>query len=171
MRKINIPQLLGRKIGKALVGSIIVAVATLWQQYSPDSVSSTKKESPEQLTPRKKNPVVLDQRNQFKEKIRFFELSNVKVIKLLSDDNYSPRHQRWIVENADRTQFKVVHNIDLSERVPIKVGEKLDLGGELVYDEKNGKPILHWTHADPYKKRKNGYIIHKNIRYGQIKNN
>lgn len=88
------------------------------------------------------------------------------VHKILRDDNVSPRHQRWVIRLPEGQELTVVHNIDLAERVPLQVGDQLEVAGELVYGHQRDDPILHWTHYDPDRRRRGGYVELNGKKYG-----
>jgi hypothetical protein len=85
------------------------------------------------------------------------------VKKVLPDDNETPRHQRLIVILRNDHTVLIAHNIDLAERVPIKVGEKLRFRGEYEWNQEGG--VIHWTHHDPGDRREGGWIEHDGVRY------
>ena len=52
---------------------------------------------------------------------------------------------------------QIVDNVDIAPRVPVTVGDCLEVRGEMVHDP--GKPpIVHWTHHDPSHKHPDGFI-------------
>jgi hypothetical protein len=85
------------------------------------------------------------------------------VERLLADDNDGSRHQRFIVRLAGGRTLLVAHNIDLAERVPLGVGDRVRLRGEYEWSERGG--VLHWTHHDPGGRRVGGWIEHAGTRY------
>jgi hypothetical protein len=85
------------------------------------------------------------------------------VDRLLSDDNDDSRHQRFIVRLESGHTLLVAHNIDLADRVPLGVGDPVNLRGEYEWNEQGG--LLHWTHHDPQARREGGWIEYKGIRY------
>lgn len=81
------------------------------------------------------------------------------VIKLLADDNQSPRHQKFLVKVASGQTLLFTHNIDLASRIdPLNVGDKLEFNGEYIWNVKGG--IVHWTHRDPQGHHADGWIKH-----------
>lgn len=86
-----------------------------------------------------------------------------KVIRLLSDDNKGSRHQRFIVELETGHTLMVAHNIDLVVRVPLVVGDTVQLRGQYEWNHKGG--VIHWTHHDPAGNIEGGWIDHKSERY------
>ncbi len=88
-----------------------------------------------------------------------------KVVKILPDDNKGSRHQRFLVKAYDESMptILVAHNIDLSPRVPLDLGDEILIRGRYEYNEKGG--VLHWTHHDPNGYIKGGWIMHNGKRY------
>ncbi len=85
------------------------------------------------------------------------------VVKLLRDDDDPPRHQRFIAETPDGHEVMVAHNIDLSDRVPAKEGDAIEVRGEYVWTDQGGK--VHFTHKPQYGKFQGGWIDHRGTRY------
>ena len=102
---------------------------------------------------------VRDRRN-----VNFVQASNVEVVQILPDDNDGLRHQRWYVRLSDGSKVFAVYNIDITKRVPIQVGQKISLGGEFKWT--NQGALIHWLHADPEKRRPDGYVDVNGVRYG-----
>jgi hypothetical protein len=86
-----------------------------------------------------------------------------KVTRLLPDDNKGSRHQRFIVELESGHTLVIAHNIDLVARVPLVVGDTVQLRGQYEWNHKGG--VVHWTHHDPAGKMEGGWIDHKSQRY------
>lgn len=85
------------------------------------------------------------------------------VTKQLRDDDDPPRHQRFIAETPDGHEVMVAHNIDLSDRVPAKEGDTIEVRGEYVWTDQGGK--VHFTHKPQYGKFQGGWIDHRGTRY------
>lgn len=85
------------------------------------------------------------------------------VTKLLRDDDDPPRHQRFIAETPDGHEVMVAHNIDLSDRVPAKEGDTIEVRGEYVWTDQGGK--VHFTHKPQYGKFQGGWIDYRGTRY------
>lgn len=88
---------------------------------------------------------------------------SAKVYRLLPDDNDGSRHQRFIIQLRAGQTLLVAHNIDLAPRVPVAVGDNIELLGEYEWNEQGG--VMHWTHHDPGKRRPDGWISHNNKKY------
>lgn len=85
------------------------------------------------------------------------------VTKLLPDDQKGARHQKFLVRiNAQQTLL-FAHNIDLAERLPLKVGDIVSFNGEYVYNPKGG--IVHWTHRDPQGRHTPGWVMLQGKKY------
>jgi molybdopterin converting factor small subunit len=87
-----------------------------------------------------------------------------KVIRILSDDNNGSRHQRFLLKLPSKLTLLVAHNIDLSKKIEnLKEGDEVEFYGEYEWNNKGG--VIHWTHHDPRKKHKDGWLKHKSIIY------
>jgi len=89
-------------------------------------------------------------------KSRLFLEAQGSVIKLLADDQQGSRHQKFLIKTDDGPTLLVSHNIDLSERVPLKQGTQVQIRGEYVWNTKGG--LMHWTHRDPKGRHEGGWI-------------
>ena len=85
------------------------------------------------------------------------------VAKLLPDDNQGARHQKFLVRINTEQTLLFAHNIDLAERLPVKVGDAVSFNGEYVYNPKGG--IVHWTHLDPQGNHTPGWIMLQGKKY------
>lgn len=86
------------------------------------------------------------------------------VTKILEDDVYKPRHQRFIVELSNQHTVLITHNIDLAPRVSgINEGDQVIVIGQYEWNERGG--VIHWTHHDPQGLRQGGRIIHNGNTY------
>ena len=81
------------------------------------------------------------------------------VRRLLSDDNDGSRHQRFIIEVAGRSTLLIAHNIDLAERVPVGMGDRVRVRGMYGWNELGG--LVHWTHRDPHGVEDGGYVRYR----------
>jgi hypothetical protein len=86
-----------------------------------------------------------------------------RVDRVLPDDDDGSRHQRFIVRLADGHTVLVAHNIDLAPRVPLAVGDEVELGGDFEWSEQGG--VIHWTHRDPAGRHADGFVRHRGKTY------
>lgn len=87
-----------------------------------------------------------------------------KVIKVLKDDTKGSRHQKFLVKLPSNLTLLIAHNIDLSPRLAnIKAGDRIEFYGEYEWNNKGG--VIHWTHHDPRKKHKDGWLKHNGVIY------
>lgn len=86
-----------------------------------------------------------------------------RVTRLLSDDNDGSRHQRFILDAGGGHTVMVAHNIDLAERISVRVGDTLSLRGRYEWNERGG--VIHWTHHDPQGHEQGGWINWRNALY------
>ncbi|MDP3088042.1 MAG: DUF3465 domain-containing protein [Methylotenera sp.] len=85
------------------------------------------------------------------------------VKKLLPDDNKGSRHQKFLLSISTVQTLLFAHNIDLTDPVPLAVGDTIQFRGEYVYNPKGG--VVHWTHHDPQGKIEGGWIKYKGKTY------
>ena len=85
------------------------------------------------------------------------------VQRVLSDDSEGSRHQRFIVRLPNDHTVLIAHNIDLAQRVPLKMGDAVSFYGEYEWNERGG--VVHWTHHDPGNRREGGWIRHEGTTY------
>lgn len=90
------------------------------------------------------------------------EISGV-VSRKLPDDLEGSRHQKFILRLPDDLTVLVSHNIDLSERIPVSLGDRLELRGQYEWSDRGG--VVHWTHHDPQGRRPGGWIRHRDRIY------
>lgn len=82
---------------------------------------------------------------------------------MLSDDNDGSRHQRIILQGRNRNTLLIAHNIDLAERVPLGIGDRLKFRGMYEWNEQGG--LVHWTHHDPHGIEDGGWIQYRRKTY------
>ena len=163
--------LISRKVGKAIAALILAGGAALF------GFNSKNTESTQGLTVAQKKNVAIETvktdtnyevLNAIKSSkpLNYAVIKNALVVKLLRNDNKGARHQRWIVQIENGVTITIIHNIDIAEKVPLSVGDTVEVAGELVFGDRKKDPILHWTHEDPRGKRIAGYILHNGERYG-----
>ena len=81
---------------------------------------------------------------------------NATVFKLLKDDLSGSRHQKFLINAGNGLTLLVSHNIDLAQRVPVKVNDRISLQGRYEWNNRGG--VIHWTHHDPKGKKAGGWI-------------
>jgi len=85
------------------------------------------------------------------------------VKKLLSDDNDGSRHQRFILNVGGRRTLLIAHNIDLAKRIPLGMGDRVQVRGMYEWNELGG--LIHWTHHDPQEVEEGGYVRYRSMLY------
>jgi hypothetical protein len=85
------------------------------------------------------------------------------VVRLLSDDREGAPHQRFLLRVGDSLTVLVAHNLALAGRVPVAVGDTVEVSGEYEWTPKGG--TVHWTHLDPARRHPPGYIELHGRRY------
>ncbi len=91
-----------------------------------------------------------------RKQVNFVEGSSLEVIKILPDDTNGLEHQKWTVKLSDGRTMQAIYNLDMCERVPLKVGDTVSMGGQFIWTNQGG--ILHWLHHDPKGNRPDGYV-------------
>ena len=81
------------------------------------------------------------------------------VRRLLSDDRDGDRHQRFILQLGNRDTLLVAHNIDLADRVPVGLGDRIQFRGMYEWNDLGG--LVHWTHHDPMGIEDGGWIRYR----------
>lgn len=81
------------------------------------------------------------------------------VVKVLRDDNEGSRHQKFLIKISKDLRVKVAHNIDLAPRLPIRAGDLVEYRGKYIWTDLGG--VLHWTHHDPRRPGKGGWLRHE----------
>jgi hypothetical protein len=86
------------------------------------------------------------------------------VRQILPDDDKGSRHQRFILALESGQTILIAHNIDVAPRVAgLREGDEVDFSGEYEWNEKGG--VIHWTHHDPAKRHRPGWLRHKGKTY------
>jgi Protein of unknown function (DUF3465) len=86
------------------------------------------------------------------------------VRRLLPDDNDGARHQRFVLGLRNGQSLLMAHNLDLAERVPVGLGDRIRFRGMYEWNELGG--LVHWTHHDPLGIEDGGYIRYRGKVYG-----
>ncbi|MGR4065686.1 MAG: DUF3465 domain-containing protein [Vulcanimicrobiaceae bacterium] len=53
--------------------------------------------------------------------------------------------------------LEIVDNIGIAPPVPVAVGDRIEVAGEMVHDP-GRLPVVHWTHHDPTHRHAGGFI-------------
>ena len=77
------------------------------------------------------------------------------VTRLLNDDDDSP-HQRFVVRLASGQSLLIAHNLELADRVPVGLGDRISFRG--VYEWNSLGGVVHWTHRDPHGGAEDGFV-------------
>jgi hypothetical protein len=85
------------------------------------------------------------------------------VKRLLTDDDDGSRHQRFIIDIGNRRTLLIAHNIDLAERVPLGMGDRVRVRGVYEWNDLGG--LVHWTHHDPLGIEEGGYVRYRRTIY------
>lgn len=101
---------------------------------------------------------------QSRRSVFFVEAGELVVEKILPVDKKGLPHQKWLAKLSDGNSVQIVYNSKKGERIPIKVGDKFQVGGQFLWTARGG--ILHWLHDDPEGKRPSGYVYLKGVVYG-----
>ena len=81
----------------------------------------------------------------------------------MPDDHDSARHQRFVIDIGDRQTLLIAHNIELAERVPVGMGDRVRVRGLYEWNDLGG--LLHWTHHDPLEDEEGGWILYRRRTY------
>jgi hypothetical protein len=81
------------------------------------------------------------------------------VRRLLSDDDDGSRHQRFIIGTGQRQTLLVAHNLELAERVPVGMGDRVYVRGLYEWNDLGG--LVHWTHNDPMESEDGGWVRYR----------
>ena len=66
-------------------------------------------------------------------------------------------HEQFDVRGDDGSSFRVVDNVSIAPRVPVRPGDRVTVQGELIRPH-GQPPIVHWTHRDPRHHHPDGFI-------------
>lgn len=81
------------------------------------------------------------------------------MLRLIADDDDGVRHQRFILDMRNGQSLLMAHNIDLADRVPVGLGDRIRFRGMYEWNEMGG--LVHWTHHDPLGIEDGGYIRYR----------
>lgn len=85
------------------------------------------------------------------------------VVRLIADDVHDSPHQRFVVRLRGGQTVLIAHNLDLSERVPVGLGDRVRFRGVYEWNERGG--LVHWTHDDPLGIESGGHVDYRGRRY------
>jgi len=158
-RKYPFKRQLKRKIRRITFMLIAAAIAAGLNYYN------THYRKPDQQEPPQTSSLANPNQQQVLQKIRaaadnpdaqFWLSIQGKVIKLLKDDRHGSQHQKFLIQLAPDITLLVAHNIDLAKRIPVRVGDQINLRGRYEWNNRGG--MIHWTHHDPKGKKQGGWI-------------
>lgn len=160
----------GYSVRNLLVIAVLIGAAA-WQYFSGNlgqqADSSTKQTTQTNaINPSTSNsaPTLAQLRKAANDpNAKFWTTIQGTVIKNLKDDNEGDRHQKFLVELAPDLTLLVSHNIDVASRVSVSEGDRVQVRGEYVWNNRGG--VLHWTHHDPNGRKAGGWIEVKGKRY------
>ncbi|MBC5799242.1 MAG: DUF3465 domain-containing protein [Candidatus Eremiobacteraeota bacterium] len=73
-------------------------------------------------------------------------------------------HEAFNVRGDGGSRVEIVDNVGLAPQVPVIVGDRIAVQGELVPQTRYG-PLVHWTHHDPDHHHQDGFIDLRGKRY------
>ncbi len=137
-----------KKQVRAALGIIAIAIALYSYVTEQNALAPTQQEAPDLAN---STPDLVDG-GQVK--------GAGTVVRLLSDDNQGSRHQRFILELANRQTILIAHNIDLAPRInALNVGDIVEFFGQYEINDRGG--VVHWTHHDPQGQHVGGWLKHR----------
>lgn len=85
------------------------------------------------------------------------------VVRLLADDRDDSPHQRFVIDTGARQTLLIVHNLELAERLPLGIGDRVRVRGVYEWSDLGG--LVHWTHGDPLGAEIGGYVCFRGREY------
>ncbi|MES2124803.1 MAG: DUF3465 domain-containing protein [Gemmatimonadota bacterium] len=107
------------------------------------------------------NQALRDAANQQRSNVQLLAVG--RVIRLLPDDNEGSRHQKFLFRAAPDLTVLVAYNLDLAPRIPLAIGDSVQVRGEYIWNEKGG--LIHWAHKDPAGQHQPGWVELNGKRY------
>jgi hypothetical protein len=98
--------------------------------------------------------------------LEFVKIEGAEVVKILPDNPHGRRHQKFLVRLQNDSHVMAIYNLSLGERVPVAEGDRVNLAGEYIWDNRGG--LIHWLHGDPKRIRPNGFVELDGHRYGNV---
>ena len=77
----------------------------------------------------------------------------------MRDDDDGSRHQRFVVDIGDGQTLLIAHNIELADRVPVGLGDRVYVRGMYEWNDLGG--LVHWTHDDPQGIEDGGWVRYR----------
>lgn len=81
----------------------------------------------------------------------------------MPDDDDGSRHQRFIIDIGDHQTLLIAHNIELADRVPLGMGDRVRVRGLYEWNDLGG--LVHWTHEDPLGEEDGGWVKYRRQSY------
>ena len=81
----------------------------------------------------------------------------------MSDDSDGSRHQRFIIDIGAGRTLLIAHNVDLAERIPLGMGDRVTVRGMYEWNDLGG--LVHWTHHDPLGIEDGGFVRYRRREY------
>ncbi len=78
------------------------------------------------------------------------------VTRLIAEDDDTVPHQRFVVRLSSGQTVLIAHNLDIAERVPVGIGDRVGFRGIFEWNPMGG--VVHWTHRDPQGGAEDGYV-------------
>lgn len=78
------------------------------------------------------------------------------VVRLFNENHDDIPHQRFVVRLASGQTLLIAHNLDIADRVPVGVGDRVGFRGIYEWNPQGG--VVHWTHHDPQGGEEEGLI-------------
>ena len=86
-----------------------------------------------------------------------------QVRRLLTDDVHDERHQRFVVRIAGGQTLLVAHNLEIADRVPLGLGDRVRFRGLYEFNDQGG--VVHFTHRDPHGQEAGGWVEFQRKRF------
>ena len=86
-----------------------------------------------------------------------------QVRRLLSGGSGGERHQRFVVAVGSGQTLLIAHNLDIAERVPLGLGDRVKVRGIYEFNDEGG--VVHFTHRDPHGEEAGGWVEFRKKRY------
>ena len=86
-----------------------------------------------------------------------------RVVRILRDEREGVHRQRFVIRLPNGQMVIVIHNVEDSDRVPVRLEDPVLVRGQYEWEESGG--VLHWTHRDSSPNRRHGWVEHMGRRY------